>query len=258
MSQTGRSRRGNEMYAVILAGGTGSRLHPYTAVIPKPLVPIAEDMPIMGIMLHQLATHGFRSVTVAIGHGGRLVRSYFGAGDPWGLSIDYVEEEEPLGTIGPLLPILERLPDDFLVLNSDVVTDLDYSGLLGHHRDSSAALTVAICNRGSRVDYGVVEVDRGRIARFREKPLVSHQVNMGVYAFSRRALSHYPVGGPLAFDEVVHDLLASGDSPVAYPWTGYWRDIGHSDEYQRACEEFGTAWPELLAQHWKSRHRVSS
>jgi NDP-sugar pyrophosphorylase family protein len=234
------------VHAVILAGGEGSRLWPYTAVIPKPLMPIADDLPIMDIILRQLALHGFQRATVAIGHHGRLVRAFFGAGERWGIAVDYAEEHTPLGTMGPVLPILDDLPEHFLVMNCDVLTDLDYSDFLAQHRHSGGALTVAICNRATRIEFGVVETDGDRITGFREKPNLRHQAIMGVYALSRSALVRYAAGRPLGMDELVLDLLASTDPPRAFSWPGYWRDIGRPDDYEQACADFAHAQLGLL------------
>lgn len=232
------------MHAVILAGGKGARLRPYTSVIPKPLVPISEDTCVLDIVLRQLAANGFRSVTLAIGTHGPLIRSFAGDGNRWGLSIDYTEEQTPLGTIGPLLPILHRLPERFLVMNGDVLTDLDYSRLLRHHTQSGAPLTVATCTRESRIDFGVIAREDGRIVSFDEKPTLTHDVSMGVFALSRSAVARYKP--PLGFDELVIDLLARGDNPVAFHWNGYWLDIGRPEDYERANSDFPRVQQKLV------------
>src|SRR5437764_11165068 len=160
------------MHAVILARGKGIRLRPYTTRLPKPLVPIGEEHSIMEILLAQLARSGFGQVTVAIGHLGELIRSYLGDGSRWGVRVDYsLPEETPLGTLGPVLRLLDRLPETFLVMNGDVLTDLDYTDLMRRHTESGAPLTVATSQRHERIDYGVLTTREGRVVEFTEKPV---------------------------------------------------------------------------------------
>lgn len=233
------------MHAVILAGGKGVRLRPYTSTLPKPLVPIGDRYSILEIVLHQLAAQGFASVTLAIGHLGHLIRSYVGDGERWGLEIRYTTEESPLGTIGPLLA-LEDLPEDFLVMNGDILTDLSFAGLLRAHRAAGARLTVATYRREVRIDFGVLTASGGRITEFAEKPTLDYRVSMGVYALDREVLSRYTPGLPLGFDELVLDLLAEGSRPLDHSFDGYWLDIGRPDDYDRANAEFSTLGPVLL------------
>lgn len=226
------------MHAIILAGGKGVRLRPYTTRLPKPLVPIGDEFSILDIVLGQLAQHGFDSVTLAIGYLGELIRSYVGDGSRWGMTIDYTTEEEPLGTIGPALRVLDRLPDYFVVMNGDVLTDLDYADLLTRHVSSGAPLTVATYKRQVHIDFGVLSTCQGRITEFTEKPTLDYQVSMGVYGMSKKTLVDYPAGIPLGFDELVLDLLAGDTPPQDYDFEGYWLDIGRPDDYDRANAEF--------------------
>ena len=197
------------MHAIILAGGKGVRLRPYTTRLPKPLVPIGEEHSIMEIALSQLALCGFGRVTLAIGHLGQLIRSYVGDGSRWGIDIDYTSPEEvPLGTMGPVLRVLDRLPEQFLVMNGDVLTDLDFSDLMKNHRESGAPLTVATYLRQTRIDYGVLTTRDGQVVEFTEKPTIDYRVSMGVYACSKQTLASYPPGMPFGFDELVLDMLA--------------------------------------------------
>jgi NDP-sugar pyrophosphorylase family protein len=237
------------MHAIILAGGKGVRLRPYTTRLPKPLVPIGEDHSIMEIALCQLARCGFDRVTLAIGHFGELIRSYIGDGSRWGVEIDYtVPEEVPLGTMGPVLRVLDRLPEQFLVMNGDVLTDLDYSDLMRQHQESEALLTVATYQRQARIDYGVLTTRDGHVVEFTEKPTIDYRVSMGVYACSRRTLANYTPGLPFGFDELVLDLLARGTPPRDYVFEGYWFDIGRPDDYDRANAEFGLIRGALLGE----------
>lgn len=235
------------MHAVILAGGKGVRLRPYTTRLPKPLVPIGEEHTILEIVLSQLARCGFTRATLAIGHFGHLIRSYIGDGSQWGIQIDYTEPEEvPLGTIGPVLRILDQLPEQFLVMNGDVLTDIDYSDLMRQHREAGAQLTVATYERQVRIDFGVLTSQDDKVVGFREKPAIDYQVSMGVYACSRQALTRYTPGLPFGFDELVLDMLARSTPPQSYAFHGYWFDIGRPDDYDRVNAEFGLIRSSLL------------
>jgi NDP-sugar pyrophosphorylase family protein len=239
----------SDIHAVILAGGKGTRLRPYTTTIPKPLVPIGDDCAILEIVLRQLAGSGFGRVTLAIGHLGELIRAYVGTGEQWGLECDYALETRPLGTMGPVVAVLDRLPEHFLVLNGDILTDLPYADLLRAHASSSAPITIATYRRTVDVDFGVLEVQDGRVVGFSEKPKLDYSVSMGVYALSKSTLAGYPGGEALGFDQLVLDLLAAGRQPASYPHGGYWLDIGRPEDYDRANQEF----PSLRDQFLKGR-----
>ncbi|MFE2066771.1 NDP-sugar synthase [Streptomyces sp. NPDC059467] len=234
------------MHAVILAGGKGVRLRPYTTALPKPLVPIGDQHAILEIVLRQLSTAGFTSVTLAIGHLGEIIRAYVGDGSQWGLAVDYATEGSPLGTMGPLLNLRHRLPETFLVMNGDILTDLDYADVLDRHRGSGAPLTIATYARQVHIDFGVLTTDDGKVVAFTEKPSMDYRVSMGVYGLSRATLDDYTPGLPLGFDELVLDLLAAETPPHAYEFDGYWLDIGRPDDYDRANAEFTTRKSLLL------------
>ncbi|MGA4798243.1 nucleotidyltransferase family protein [Streptomyces lavendulocolor] len=226
------------MHVVILAGGKGVRLRPYTTALPKPLVPIGDRHAILEIVLRQLASAGFTSCTLAIGHLGQIIRAYVGNGSRWGMEVDYSTEESPLGTIGPLLTMRDRLPESFLVMNGDVLTDLDYADLLRRHTEGDAPLTIATYCRQVHIDFGVLTTDAGKVVGFREKPSLDCRVSMGVYGLSRATLDAYTPGLPLGFDELILDLLRTPNPPAAYEFDGYWLDIGRPDDYDRANAEF--------------------
>jgi len=226
------------MHVAILAGGRGVRLRPYTTSLPKPLVPIGEEYAILDIILQQLKARGFTRVTLAIGHLGSLIRAFVGDGSRWGLAVDYSEEDQPLSTIGPLLNFIDRLPEHFLVMNGDVLTDLDYASLLNRHIQWGAPLTVATYQRQIKIDFGTLETVNGHIVKFSEKPTLSYGVSMGVYAMSRSMLAHCPKNIAYGFDDLVLDLLARRDRPRAYPFNGYWLDIGRPDDYDEANRTF--------------------
>ncbi len=236
----------SERHAVILAGGQGARLRPYTTTLPKPLMPIGDEYAILEIVLRQLAQRGFGSATLAIGHLGQLITAYVGDGSQWGIRIDYEHEESALGTMGPVLKILDRLPEHFLVMNGDVLTDLDYAALLDTHRGSGRPITVATYGREVRIDFGVLETDGDRIVGFQEKPTLSYTVSMGVYALSREALRRYPAGPPFGFDDLMNDLLGRNEDPGSFRCDGYWLDIGRPEDYDRANAEFASLRTTLL------------
>jgi NDP-sugar pyrophosphorylase family protein len=243
LEQSDRARR----HAVILAGGKGVRLRPYTTSLPKPLVPLGGECAILEVVLRQLARAGFRSATLAIGHLGQLIRAYVGDGGQWGLAVEYWEEESPLGTVGPLVQNRDELPDDFLVMNGDILTDLPFGELLDHHRTAGGDVTVAAYTRRVEVDFGVLEVrDETTILGFREKPTLACTVSMGVYALSRRVLDRYEPGLPFGFDELLLDQLGSHEPPRAFPFDGYWLDIGRPEDYDRANQEFPVLRPTLI------------
>ena len=230
------------MHAVLLAGGLGTRLRPFTSSLPKPLVPIG-DTPVIEIVLRQLAHAGFGRATIAIGHLGPLIQAVVGDGSQWGVEVDYALEERPLSTIGPVIQILGRLPEHFLVLNGDVLTDLDYAALLESHVASGAPLTIATYHRTVEVDFGVLEVEGEVVTGFREKPTLDYAVSMGVYGLSRSTLAAYPAGEPFGFDQLVLDLLAHGRQPHSHRFDGYWLDIGRPADYDQANADF----PQLRA-----------
>jgi NDP-sugar pyrophosphorylase family protein len=226
------------MHVAILAGGRGVRLRPYTTAFPKPLVPIGEEYAILDIILQQLRVQGFTRITLAIGHLGSLIRAFVGDGSRWNLEVDYSEEERPLYTIGPVLNFLDRLPEHFIVMNGDVLTDLNYAELLRYHIESRAPLTVATYERNVKIDFGTLETQGNHIVRFQEKPTLHYRVSMGVYAMSRKTLASYARNVPFGFDDLVLDLLARGQKPRAYEFNGYWLDIGRPEDYDEANRSF--------------------
>lgn len=234
------------MHAFILAGGKGVRLRPYTTRLPKPLVPIGDQYAILEIVLQQLADQGFRAVTISIGYLGHLIHAFVGDGSRWGLRVDYVTEESPLGTMGPVRVSLDRLPEHFLVMNGDILTDIDYGHVLSCHVASGAPLTIATYRRSVKVDFGVLGVDAGRVFQFQEKPELDFRVSMGVYGVSRSTLADFPPGHAFGFDDLVLSLLARDAQPGAYDFAGFWLDVGRPEDYDRANREFDTLAPRLL------------
>jgi NDP-sugar pyrophosphorylase family protein len=225
------------MKAVILAGGRGARLAPYTKILPKPLMPIG-DMPILEVLLRQLKRAGVDEAIITVGHLAGLLRAFFQDGNQIGLRINYSFEDSPLGTAGPL-SLLTGLDNTFMILNGDVLTTLDFSELLRFHAEHHAAATIAVHCRKIHIDFGVIECDGNyQIAGYTEKPTIEYMVSMGVYVFEPRVLEHIPHGQYLDFPDLVKKLIAAGEKVVGYPYTGYWQDLGRPDDYERATQDF--------------------
>lgn len=233
------------MKAVILAGGKGSRLAPYTKVIPKPLMPIG-DMPILEVLLRQVRRAGVDEFILSVGHMASLLRAFFQEGEQLGTIIRYSYEEEPLGTAGPLT-LIEGLDQTFLVMNGDVLTTLDFGDLLAHHRQSGAMVTIAMYNRQVKIDLGVLQLDGGQvITGYIEKPTYEFQVSMGIYVFEPQALAYIPRGQYFDFPSLILRLLENGEKVVGYPFGGYWQDLGRPDDYEQAIQDFETMRAQFL------------
>jgi NDP-mannose synthase len=225
------------MRAIILAGGKGRRLAPYTISFPKPMVPVG-DMPILEIVIRQLKRAGFNHITMAVGHLAELLMAYFQDGSRWGIRIDYSREEAPLGTSGPLL-LLEDLPENFLVMNGDVLTTLNYEELFRFHMKTGAALTIACHRCNTKVDLGVIEFDgRMQVTGYREKPTIPYDVSMGVYVFNRRALASFKPGMYVDLPTVVETLIERNETVKVYLSDTEWLDIGRPSDYEVASVKF--------------------
>lgn len=238
-------------HAVILAGGRGTRLAPYTTVLPKPLLPIG-DGPILDLVLRQLSGHGFTEVTLAVGYLAHLIEAVFGDGSEVGVSLRYHREAQPLGTVGPLAT-MDDLADTFLVMNGDVVTTLDYNAVYEAHIESGNLLTIATHVRTVKNDYGVLDLDGDagatrRVTDFREKPETEHTVSMGVYILDRRVCEHVPCDEPFDLPQLVWRLLELGERVGAYRYDGFWLDIGRHEDYAAAIEQYEDLKPSLLPQ----------
>jgi NDP-sugar pyrophosphorylase family protein len=224
------------MRAVILAGGLGTRLRPYTTVLPKPLVPVGER-PILEHILRRLHGCGVRRVDLCVGHLGDLIQAYFSQATalPNDLELQWHWEQEPLGTAGALR-LVPDLSGTFIAMNGDILTTLDYRELLAFHEQSDAALTVATHAKRVDIDLGVIETDGDRIVGYQEKPRLDYEVSMGIYAYDERALAHLPDDGPCQFPELVGRLLDAGERVAAFRSEAEWFDIGTFAEHQRAAE----------------------
>lgn len=229
--------------AVILAGGKGTRLHPYTTTLPKPLMPVG-DMPILEIIIRQLKRAGITDLTLSVGHLHGLLRAYFADGEQWGVGLDYSLETRPLGTAGPVA-LVERLDDSFLVLNGDLLCSLDYRDLIDRHRESGAIATIACYPKEVKIPLGVLETDGDRLVDYVEKPVISYRVSMGIYAMEPAVRDFIPRDEPLDLPDLVKRLMAAGQRINLYGFDGYWRDIGTMEEYAIAGAEFDDIRPSM-------------
>src|SRR4051812_44339987 len=221
--------------AVILAGGMGTRLRPYTVVLPKPLMPVG-DYPILEVIIRQLTRHRFEHVTLAVNHQAELIRAFFGDGAKWNIRIDYSLESKALSTIAPL-KLIPDLPDDFLLMNGDVLTDIDFNELFCDHVRNRRLLTISAKERRHVVDYGVLRCDGGgRLTGFEEKPAFNYLVRIGVYIVNKSALYDVPEGSRYGFANLMVVLLARGLPVDVRPYGGYWLDIGRVEDCVIAIE----------------------
>jgi len=223
--------------AVILAGGRGTRLRPYTVALPKPLMPVG-DYPILEVIVRQLARRGFHHITMAVNHQADIIRAFFEDGARWGVRVDYSLETEPLSTIAPLR-LIPDLPPHFLLMNGDVLTDLDVLGLYQRHVAEDRLFTIAATDRVQTIDYGVLQTSAGNVLTgFSEKPQARYRVCMGVNVASRELVAKIPPGRKYGLDDLLADLLGRGERVHVEPYDGYWLDIGRPDDYEQAVEDF--------------------
>jgi len=229
--------------AVILAGGLGTRLAPYTTVFPKPLMPIG-GRPVLELVLRRLRSQGIQRATLAVSHLEELIRAFFGDGSKLGVELDYYREETPLGTVG-VLSMLDDLPDPCLVMNGDILTTMDLGAMAHVHHERGAIMTVATQAREVRIDYGVLETDtEGNINGYREKPVVRYSVSAGVNLISAEARTSLVREERCDIPTLVTHLMERGARVATYASTAYWRDIGRPEDYEAANAEF----PSLMAE----------
>ena len=234
---------------------------PYTTVLPKPLLPVG-DKPILSVLIDQLAGCGFTRVELCVGYLGELIRAYLAEAPPVpGVELAFHGETEPLGTAGPLREIGD-LDEAFLTLNGDVLTTLDYGAMLGEHVASGAALTIAVQPRESAIPFGVVELDGERVTAYLEKPVTTHLVNLGIYAWDPRALAYLTGSARLDIPEVVAALLEAGEAVRAHVFRGPWFDIGTPEQHQAAIADLEANpdryRPRALSPGWATRARAAS
>jgi len=232
------------MKAVILAGGKGTRLRPFTYVIPKPLMPIGEQ-PIIEIILQQLKSNGFDEVIISTGYKANLIKMFLeNAQIKYGLNITYSNEEEPLGTIGPLSLIKDKLNETFLLMNGDTLSTINYDELIKYHKKSGNIATISLHKRDIYIDFGIAKLDGVNIVDYIEKPTHTYFVSMGVYVFEPEVLKYVP-NKKLDFPELVKILIKNGEKVGGYIFEGYWLDIGRHDDYMKANEDINLIYNKL-------------
>jgi NDP-sugar pyrophosphorylase family protein len=226
--------KNNDRQAVILAGGLGTRLKPYTVSFPKPLMPVGEH-PILEVVVRQLRKNGFTKIIMAVNHQADLIRAYFGEGKNWDIHIEYSLEKQALGTMGPL-KIIQELPENFLVMNGDILTDLNFKRFFDQHVVNKSLFTISSYTRKQHIDYGVLETnDNGKLIEFLEKPTKNYLVSMGVYMLNRRVLDFIPKSS-FGFDELMLALIENKEDICVNTHSGAWLDIGRPDDYEQAIE----------------------
>jgi len=227
------------MKAVILAGGKGTRLRPYTTAFPKPLVPI-DDKPILEIVIKQLISNGIDDIIMAVGHLAEVIMAYFTDGEKFNTNIKYSWEKEPLGTVGALSLVKEELNETFLVMNGDVLSDIDYKKLINNHKQSGSIATIALVKRSVDIDFGVVELSNSNsIVDYHEKPTIDHPVSMGIYIFEPKIFDYIPEKERFDLPDLVKKLIKNGENVNGYLHDGYWLDIGRPEDYEKACQDIG-------------------
>lgn len=228
------------MKAVILAGGEGQRLLPYTASLPKPMMPIG-NKPILEVIVRQLRDLGIEEILLAAGYLEELIRTYFGDGSQFGVPIRYSREDAPLGTAGPLSLVRQHLTEPFLLINGDILTDLNLHGLVEFHHTHANDVTLALANRKQLIDFGVVRLDgAGRFHAWDEKPVLEYLVSMGIYVMDPKVLAMLEDNKFLNLPDYITSLHESGTRIGGYVHEGYWLDIGRREDYELACRDAGS------------------
>ena len=233
------------MKAVVLAGGKGTRLAPYTRILPKPLMPIG-DMPILEVLLRQMKRAGIEDVVLTVGHLAHLLQTFFADGEQLGIRISYSFEDCPLGTAGPL-SLIKGLDSTFLVTNGDVLTTLDLQSLLAFHKSQGGIATIAVHQRQVKIDLGVVQWNgQNTLSGYIEKPTYDYTVSMGIYVFEPRVMDYIPHNLYLDFPDLVLKMIAAGEKVSGYAFDGYWMDLGRPDDYAQAAEDFASMHSQFL------------
>lgn len=226
------------MIAIIQAGGKGTRLRPYSLLLPKPIMPLGDE-PVIAVLLKWLRRWGISQVIITIGYLGQFIRALCGDGSQWDLNIRYSEEPEPLGTIGPLKLIEDRLTETFLVLNGDLISDIKLGDFLAAHRQHKAHVTVAATQKPVSIDLGVLEKNQNsRLTGFREKPTLDLLVSMGIYLIEPPILDLIPKGVPFGFDDLMYTMLNQNLPVYLYEHEGLWMDLGRKEDFSLAQESY--------------------
>lgn len=237
--------KSKKITAVIMAGGKGTRLHPYTLVLPKPLMPVG-GQPVIEILLMWLRRSGIEKCYITTGYLGHLIRVLCGDGSQWGMDIVYSLELQPLGTIGALRLLKNNLDSTFVVLNGDLITNLDLGKFIRFHQGHGGNISVAITKKNIHTDLGVISHTDNRMTDFREKPTISHDVSMGIYCLEPAVLDMIPDNVPFGFDSLMNEALI-WDMPVyTYRHDGLWMDIGREEDFLAAQKCFMREYKEQV------------
>ena len=223
------------LQAVVMAGGFGTRLRPYTEQVPKPMLPVG-GRPLMERIIEQLQQAGIRQVSVSTHYKPEKIVEHFGNGAAFGVEIDYVNEETPLGT-GGALGLMPKPSTPVLVVNGDILTGIDYRQMLEYHQDHKAAMTVAVNLHTFKVPYGVIDCDGARITALREKPELRLFVNAGIYLLEPSAYRYIPANQHFNMTDLIQRLMDDGQTVVSFPIREYWLDIGQHADYEQAQED---------------------
>jgi NDP-sugar pyrophosphorylase family protein len=225
------------MHCVILAGGVGTRLKPYTTVIPKPLMPIGEYS-ILEIILRQLKYAGVTRITLSVGYLAELIMAYCGNGKKFGIEIEYIKEDKPLGT-GGVIGLMENIQEQFILMNGDLLTSIDFKDLYSYHTKRKCFATVAIFEREIKTEFGVVTIDKdGYLSKYDEKPVIKQLVSTGIYALSPEVKNFISANQRIDMPELLKLLLDAGQKVDTYEFQGDWLDIGRHADYDMAVAEF--------------------
>ncbi len=218
------------MRAVILAGGQGTRLLPYTTILPKPLMPVGNKA-IVEIVVDQLRHHGFNHVTLALGHLAHLVQAVLGNGEKYKVNVDYSIEEIPLGTSGPL-GLIKNLNGTFLVMNGDILSDINFQEILKFHKEQEAIATIAVHKRVVKIDYGVLQRAGFCLLNYKEKPTIDYEVSTGIYVMDSSVLRYIIPFSRLDFPDLIQRLIGNQEKVVCYPFSGIWYDLGRAEDFR--------------------------
>lgn len=225
------------MKAVIMAGGLGTRLKPFTHIIPKPLLPVGEKS-VLEIVMHKLKSQGFKEIILAVGYKSDLFESFFGNGSKFGLSIKYSKEKKRLGTAGPVRLVKDRLDEPFLVMNGDILTNMDFSKLKKFHKKNQSDFTLVTKKITLPLHYGVVEKNGNNILNIQEKPVVESEVSAGIYFLNPDVIDFIPPNRTFNMPDLMRALLNAHRNVLAYQLNDYWLDIGQLGDYQQAQKDF--------------------
>ena len=224
------------MQAVILAGGKGKRLRPYTTVLPKPMMPIGEK-PILEIIIHKLVENGVKKVVISVGYLAAIIQAYFGNGEKFGVDIEYYLESKPLGTAG-CLALIDNLEDEFIVTNGDILTDLKFTDLIENHRESGKKATICSYKKEVPISLGVLDLKGNTVQDYIEKPTYNFFVSMGIYVMKKSIIHNIPPNEYFDLPSLIKKLISLNEPINVYKFEGEWFDIGREEDYKMVMEKY--------------------